>query len=160
MPATADTAVLFREVMARFPSGVTIVTTTDGPRPVGFTASSFCSVSAQPPLVLVCLARKANCYPVFAHADRFAVSILATGQGALASRFASKNGDKFGAGGFVPTARGGLVVADCVAALECTVHDRRPAGDHLIMVGAVEQLCAPSELPPAVYCDRRFAALV
>jgi len=55
----------FRDAMARFPSGVTIVTTYDETgRPCGFTASSFCSVSADPPLVLVCLARSARSFPV------------------------------------------------------------------------------------------------
>ena len=65
-------AELFKAAMAAFPSGITIVTTTgaDG-APWGFTATSFCSVSADPPLTLVCLATTAQCHPVFQEADRW-----------------------------------------------------------------------------------------
>ena len=86
----------FREAMARFPAGVTIVTTADrAGRPRGFTASSFCSVSLDPPLVLVCLARSAESYPVFDTCDRFAVSMLGEDDADLAHRFATRRPDKF-----------------------------------------------------------------
>ena len=150
----------FREAMVRFPSGVTIVTTHDqSGRPHGFTASSFCSVSAQPPLVLVCLARSANSYPVFAHNDRFAISILPADQVAVARRFASKNTDKFACGGFVRTPRGGTVLQDALAVVECAVHRRYEAGDHMIMVGEVEQVRLAELGRPAVYFGRVFSTI-
>lgn len=67
---------MFRTAMSRSPTGVTMVTTRgEHGIPFGFTASLFCSVSMNPPLILVCLARSANSYPVFARCDRFAVSM-------------------------------------------------------------------------------------
>ena len=157
----ADSAA-FREAMARFPSGVTIVTTQDeSGRPHGFTASSFCSVSAEPPLVLVCLATSANSYPLFARNDHFAISILQADHVDLARRFASKDTDKFAGGGFVRTPRGATVLEDALAVVECSVGRRYEAGDHMIMLGEVEQVSlAETELRrPAVYFDRAFSTI-
>lgn len=97
MPAgqATEAQLRFRDAMARFASGVTIVTTTDDTGQLwGFTASSFCSLSLQPPLVLVCLDRSADCYPVFRARPRFLVNILSTHHRGLALRFATKGGDK------------------------------------------------------------------
>lgn len=151
---------VFRDAMARFPSGVTIVTTHDeGGRPHGFTASSFCSVSAEPPLVLVCLAKSANSYPVFAHNDRFAISILQDDHVHLARRFASKDADKFAGGGFVRTPRGAIVLEDALAVIECSVHRRYEGGDHIIMVGEVERVALDDRRRPVVYFDRVFSTI-
>lgn len=90
----------FRAAMGRFPSGVVVVTTRcqDG-TPRGFTASSFCSVSLEPPMVLVCLANSAESAASFARCDRFAVSVLSPVHRSLAERFATKGADKFASGG-------------------------------------------------------------
>jgi flavin reductase ActVB len=158
---TEDVAA-FRNAMARFPSGVTIVTTYDeSGDPCGFTASSFCSVSAAPPLVLVCLARSARSFPVFSRTDRFAVSVLGSDQADLAVRFATRGADKFGAGGFVDTSTGAVVVDRALAGLECVKESQHFAGDHLIIVGRVQSVLLPDDgtRPPAVYVDRAFARL-
>jgi flavin reductase (DIM6/NTAB) family NADH-FMN oxidoreductase RutF len=99
---TASSTQDFREAMSAFPSGVTVVTTTDAEgRWWGFTATSFCSVSAEPPLVLVCLAETAECHPVFAAATDWIIHVLAADHGALALRFATRGADKFGESDFV-----------------------------------------------------------
>ena len=86
----------FREAMASFPSGATIVTTADAAGDWwGFTASSFCSVSMDPPLVLTCLARSAQCFPAFAAADRWNIHVLPHRHADLAVRFATRGADKF-----------------------------------------------------------------
>ncbi|MFC8042145.1 flavin reductase family protein [Nocardia sp. NPDC057353] len=147
----------FIDAMAQYPSGVTIVTATDPDgAPVGFTASSFCSVSVDPPLVLVCLARTANCFPVFAVAESFAVSVLGAEQTELAFRFATKRPDKFAGDDFVTTAAGAVVVRDSPVRLECAVRSRVEAGDHTILVGAVEAVSQARHLRPAIYVDRGF----
>lgn len=91
----------FKQAMASFPSGVTIVTTVDGDgKWWGFTATSFCSVSMDPPLVLVCLARGAECHPVFEAAEHFVIHVIHSEHTDLALRFATRGADKFGDGSF------------------------------------------------------------
>lgn len=149
----------FKAAMARFASGVTIVTTHDADgTPRGFTASSFCSVSLDPPLVLVCLAKSASSYPAFRDCDRFAVSVLRAEQTGLARRFAEKGADKFTHGRFVAGTSGVAVVDDALALVECTAEHRYEAGDHVILVGRVEHADAGSG-SPAVYFDRGFSTL-
>lgn len=156
MPADPEA---FRAALSRFPSGVTVVTTRDWDgTPWGFTASSFCSLSADPPQVLVCLANDADCYPAFRDGETFAVNVLAAHQENIARRFASKGADKFGPGGFRQGARGVPVLDDAVAVLECEVADRLPGGDHTILVGRVYEATA-RDGDPAVYCDRAFHEL-
>lgn len=153
-------SIAFRDAMARFPSGVTIVTTHDANgRPYGFTASSFCSVSADPPLVLVCLATSANSYPVFTNNDCFAISILHTDHVYLAQRFASRIIDKFVGGEFIRTPRGAIVLEDALAVVECSIYRRYEAGDHTIMVGEVRNLSLGDRCRPAVYFDRTFGTV-
>ncbi|WP_018788109.1 flavin reductase family protein [Micromonospora sp. CNB394] len=150
----------FRAAMASFPTGVTIVTT-QGPEntPYGFTANSFCSVSLEPPMILVCLSRTARSFPVFQGCKQFAVSILQAHHTELARRFASKRGDKFAQGRFVRTANGLTVVDGAVAVIECDLHQQHEAGDHVILVGLVHSVRMAATRSPALYVDRAFGAV-
>lgn len=146
----------FRQALAYFPSGVTIVTALDTTgTPHGFTASAFCSVSLDPPLVCACLARSARCHPVFAACDEFAVSVLRPEHTELALRFARKGEDKFAHGRFRRTTRRAVVVADALAAVECVVHDRYEVGDHTMLIGEVQQVHL-STGEPLVFFNRTF----
>jgi flavin reductase ActVB len=154
-----DQATLFKKAMASFPSGVTIVTTADPDgRWWGFTATSFCSVSMDPPLVLVCLADDAQCYPVFARADRWVVHVVHGEHADLATRFATRGADKFADAGFAADERGLPVLAGACATLDCAPYARHTAGDHTILVGRVEGTRV-SEQRPVVYFRRNFHAL-
>jgi flavin reductase ActVB len=161
-PSTSAPAVStsdFRAAMGRFPSGVTITTTLDASgAPRGFTANAFSSVSLDPPMVLVCLARTAECFPAFMECERFAVSVLARGQRELALRFATRGADKFGPGGFEPGA-GAPVVAGAAGVVRCQVLGRHPAGDHVVLLGTVED-ASWTEHPPLVYHAGAFPELV
>jgi flavin reductase ActVB len=149
----------FREVMSHVPTGVTIVTTRDpAGTPHGFTAGTFCSVSLQPPLVSVCLATTARCFPVFDTCHLFVVNVLHRQHIGLARRFAERGADKFGPGGFHDTEAGLPAVSDALAVLECRVYRRYPAGDHLIVVGEVYRSSAGVGTP-LVFVRRRFAEL-
>ncbi|WP_369172136.1 flavin reductase family protein [Streptomyces sp. R28] len=151
---------MLRDAMARVPAGVALVTAHDrGGVPHGFTASSFVSVSMEPPLALVCLARTANSFPVFDSCGEFAVSVLREDHTELAMRFARKSADKFAGGEFIRTPRGATVLDGALAVVECTVHERYPAGDHIILLGEVQSVHVEGKGAPAVYVDRRFAAL-
>ncbi|MEO1842425.1 MAG: flavin reductase family protein, partial [Pseudomonadota bacterium] len=85
-----------RNALATFATGVTVVTTRDdGGSPQGFTANSFTSVSLNPPLILVCIARSANCFPIFSSCKQFAVNILHEEQRVVSEIFATGTGDRF-----------------------------------------------------------------
>ncbi|CAM5309807.1 actinorhodin polyketide dimerase [Streptomyces badius] len=138
----------FRAAMAELAGGVVVVTTEDDEgRPRGFTATSCCSVSMDPPLVLVCLAKTSSSYQAFAECRGFAVSLLRDEQSALATRFARSGGEKFRAENTVTTRHLLPAVADALATLDCAVHARYPAGDHIILVGAVRHVSPGRESP-------------
>lgn len=150
---------LFRDAMASFPSGVTIVTTAEpSGRWWGFTATSFCSVSMEPPLVLVCLATEAECAPVFRRATRWIVHVIHPQHAELAMRFATRGADKFADAGFVADENGLPVLDVASVILDCSLHERHPGGDHTILVGQVRNVRIGSETP-AVYFRRAFHPL-
>lgn len=148
----------FRTAMSRFPAGVTIVTTTaaDG-TPWGFTASSFCSLSLEPPLVLVCLAKNARCFAAFRDAASYVIHVAGQQHGELVMRFASKSvDDKFAGTSFANGASGHPELDDAVVTLRCRRHDVVDAGDHVILIGRVVDALTREDAPPLVHGDRRF----
>ncbi len=128
---------LFRHVMGRFASGVTVVTTAYEGRLAGLTVSSFTSLSLEPTLVLVCIDRSAASHDVIAKSGRFAVNILAEGQEYLSRRFASKETEKFTAGTFEISSNGLPLLTGALAQIECALHSAFPGGDHTIYIGEV-----------------------
>ena len=129
----------FRSALGRFASGVTVVTTcaADG-TDHGMTASAFCSVSLDPPLILVCVEKIATMHDAIIACAHFAVNILAHDQEQIARRFAESEGNRFEGVGFTRGARAMPVIDNALAVLECkraTVYD---GGDHTIVVGEVE----------------------
>lgn len=144
----------FREALARFASGVVIVTGQSPSGPVGFTVSAFSSVSLDPPLVLFCVAKTASAYAAIMAAPLFGISILEEGQAGIATQFARQGVDRFAgvalkAGTRVPLIEGAL------AQLECRPHVLHDAGDHTIVIGEVlEAAWASGE--PLLHHARRF----
>jgi flavin reductase ActVB len=154
---TAVSKDLFRRLVGSFAAGVTIVTTRDAAgTPWGFTASSFSSVSLAPPLVLVCLAKDADCYAAFAATDSMAIHVLTPAQRELAMRFASKGADKF-AGLTIETGAHTTapILGEVHAAIECRMHARHDAGDHTILIGEVLG-GAHANVRPLLYYGRSF----
>ncbi|PTM96132.1 flavin reductase [Mycoplana dimorpha] len=130
-----------RRIFGSFLTGVTIVTTIDGEgQPRGFTANSFTSVSLDPPLVLVCIDRKAASLRAFASCERFAINVLAESQRDLSSRFASKTGDKFAGVSFEKIGAGPPLLAGSLAWIDCENHQIVEVGDHVLLVGKVVSL--------------------
>jgi len=135
----------FLDALATWPAAVTLLTIADGRDDIGVTVSACCPVSVEPPLVLVSLI--ASSYPaeVLSRAGSFALTLLAAGQRVLAGRFASAGRPSARvllAG--VPHQRGarsGALIPDgALAAFECEVTDRLPAGDHLLLVARVVEV--------------------
>lgn len=137
-PSTAIDPDRFREALARFASGVTVVTTigADG-RPYGLTVSSFCSVSLVPPLVLVCIDLRSDAHAGFDASGVFGVSVLAEDQEEISQRFAWGGAEKFDAVTLEPGGSGVPLVPGALARLECRVVAAHDAGDHTIYVGEV-----------------------
>lgn len=149
----------FREAMAAFPAGVTIVTCVDDDgRWRGFTATAFCSVSMEPPLVLVCLATTAECHPAFTAAGRWVVHVIGGDQVETALRFATRGADKFADARFVADERGLPVLEGASATLSCSTYATYTAGDHTILLGQVGH-AKVGEQPPTVYFRRGFHEL-
>jgi flavin reductase ActVB len=147
----------FKTAMGSFPCGVVIATTLDPQgQPWGFTASSFASVSLEPPLVLVCLARSAECHARFAVAQRFSISILAARDEALARRFATRGAPKFAGDEFVLDAHGLPLIRNAVAALTCRKFSEYGCGDHSVIIGEVQAVDLGGEGEAAVYYRQRF----
>ncbi|MGI8553259.1 MAG: flavin reductase family protein [Dehalococcoidia bacterium] len=148
---------VFKDALASFPSGITICTTQDAAgRAWGFTASAFSSLSLDPPLILVCLDRRAESHDAFFGADRFAVSILAAHQLPLAIRFATRGLEKFEG---VTTTLGSEtnvpLIPEAVVHLECRMHQALPVGDHTILVGEVVA-ASFNEDEPLITHSRRY----
>jgi flavin reductase ActVB len=144
--------------MARLSAHVSIVTAYDrAGQPRGFTASSVCSLSLDPPLVLVCIARTSASHDVFVRSQRFAVNVLRDDHEDLAMRFATAGADRFRGADFVHD-RHAPHLPDALTSLTCSLHATYPGGDHTIVVGRVERVSTSSG-DPLVYFDRRFCRL-
>ena len=127
-----------RRALGAFATGVTVVTTVDSEgTPRGFTANSFTSVSLDPPLILVCLAKRAASCPIFQEAQSFAVNILSEDQKAVSAAFSSPTADRFATVDWSARVTGCPILAEVVAWLDCRMQDVIDAGDHYILIGRV-----------------------
>jgi len=128
----------FRDALAQFATGVTIVCTRAGPaKYVGFTANSFNSVSLAPPLIVWSLARRSGSLAAFEAAERYSVNVLSTEQAELARRFSRPHADRFAGVGHRLGWSDAPLIEGCVAWLECRHHARHAAGDHVLFIGEV-----------------------
>lgn len=127
-----------RTAFGAFLTGVTVVTTTDAEgKPIGFTANSFASVSLDPPLLLVCLAKRSYNYATLTGAAGFAVNILAEDQEGVSNTFARHSDDRFASVGWASGPQGSPVLDGAAAWFDCATHEVVDAGDHVILIGRV-----------------------
>jgi flavin reductase (DIM6/NTAB) family NADH-FMN oxidoreductase RutF/pimeloyl-ACP methyl ester carboxylesterase len=127
-----------RRALGAFATGVTVVATMqDDGTPRGFTANSFTSVSLDPPLVLVCVAKTASGYGIFSEAARFSISVLAMDQREVSALFASKAADKFERASWRRSAGGNPIIEGAAAWFDCRAHSVVDAGDHAVLIGRV-----------------------
>ena len=150
----------FRDTLGLFVTGVTIITTCDeAGEPVGITANSFNSVSLDPPLVLWSVGLKAHSLAAFSEASTFAVHILRDDQADLSQRFAKSGTDKFAGLNLQYGAGRVPLLPDCAARLECSLHSKTPAGDHILFIAEVIGLTSDPHAMPLVYHGGRYAEL-
>lgn len=128
-----------RDAFGAFLTGVTVVTTHDAEgAPIGFTANSFTSVSLDPPLLLVCLAKTSRNYATLTQAQGFAVNILSEGQKDISNTFARPVEDRFASVDWTKGPHGSPVFAGVAAWFDCAMHGVIDAGDHVVLMGRVE----------------------
>ena len=145
----------FRKALGTFATGVTVVTTLDeAGEPVGVTASSFNSVSLDPPLVLWSLAKKSLSREAFCSSGHFAIHVLADTQEDLSNRFAVSGGEKFGGTVWSKGSLGSPVLTEHAAVFECKTRHLYEGGDHLIMVGEVVAFEARDHAPLLFHSGR------
>lgn len=131
---------LYRAVMGSFPTGVTVMTAGGDGLRCGVTASSFNTVSLDPPLILWSLGLKAPSLANFRESGHFAVNVLAAGQKDIALQFARPAADKFAGIETFTGVTGAPLIRGALAHVECRVWSRYPGGDHEIMLGEVVAL--------------------
>jgi flavin reductase (DIM6/NTAB) family NADH-FMN oxidoreductase RutF len=153
----------FRRALGQFATGVTVITTrAANGQPIGFTASSFNSVSLNPPLVLWSLATRSASMPVFRANSHYVVNVLAASQLDLCRRFASVQGDRFEGVSHAAGDTGMPVLDGALAWFECHNRSRYDEGDHVIFVGEVER-CGiredAAEVGPLVFQSGLFHRL-
>ncbi|MEP9365225.1 flavin reductase family protein [Nocardioides sp. CN2-186] len=140
-PEAVAAARRFRDVLGRFASGVTVVTTTSNDEPVGMTCQSFSSVSLEPPLVLFIPAKSSRSWPLIQRSGKFCVNFLAADQAELSNTMASRGTDKFGDVKWTPSqATGSPILEGSLAHVDCTIHQVHEAGDHYVVIGRVLDL--------------------
>ncbi len=156
MSVDADT---FRSVLGRFASGVTVVTAIglDG-ADEGMTVSSFCSLSLEPPLVLICIDRTAAMFESLGRVSHFIAQILSESQEAIARRFSGPDPNRFDGIGYTRGPRDVVVLDDVLGFLVCRRVSSHREGDHCIYVGEVEEAIS-YEGRPLLYYRSGYAQL-
>ncbi len=150
----------FKKGMRQLASAVSVITTSDGSGArAGFTATALCSVSAEPPQLLVCVNQQiSTCAKI--HAWRsFCVNVLSSAQMPIARRFAGQAiapGERFDAGDWSTLVTGAPVLKGCPVNFDCTVAQELPAGTHMIFIGGIAAVSVISGLEPLAFMDGQY----
>jgi flavin reductase (DIM6/NTAB) family NADH-FMN oxidoreductase RutF len=128
-----------RRVMGQFATGVTVITTRDAAGNLyGLTANAVTSLSLAPPLVVICVDRKAESFIHFYDSKRFVVNVLSEQQQDVSARFAKSGGEKFTGVAYRTGPHGTAILDGTLAHLDCRIVATHEGGDHVIHVGEVE----------------------
>jgi len=156
MPVTSDD---FKNALSRFASGVTVVSTRDSAGKLhGITVSAFCSVSLEPPMILICIEKTTVSHYAFEDSGVFVVNILPDSQAATSEKFAAPHAEKFEEIESYPGIEGVPVLKQALASLECRLNFSYHGGDHSIFVGQVENVTV-GEGDPLIYFRGEYRSL-
>lgn len=150
----------FRTVLGHFATGVVIVTSSTDGEPVGLTAQSFSALSLQPPLVLFCVAHTSTTWPRFRDTGRFCVHVLGDHQEKVCRNFAVSGADKFAGVDWEWNEAGNPVISDCIAYIDCRLHNVHEEGDHHIVIGEVLDLYLGTKADPLLFFQGTFRRLL
>jgi 3-hydroxy-9,10-secoandrosta-1,3,5(10)-triene-9,17-dione monooxygenase reductase component len=150
----------FRTVLGHLPTGVTVITAHHPDGPVGMSANSVTSASLEPPMILFCPAKSSATWPRIRENARFCVNIFGAGHEEVSRRFAARGVDRF-AGVSWHRRAAGPALDEAVAWIDCTIDAEHEAGDHLIVVGAVDALDIHDDAgEPLVFWRGRYGSFV
>lgn len=159
MPADSD---LFKRVMRRWASAVTIVTTRVGDEVRGLTVSGFAGISLEPPLVMISIGHNQDSHDWVRDGGCFAVNFLRHDQAALSDRFAGRTvelSDRFNRVAYRQEVSGAPILEDCLAWFDCRVAAAHVVGDHTIFIGEVLAGEVVSRGEPLLYYDGAYRIL-
>lgn len=158
-PEHGTDAASLRRAFGCFPLGVTAVCGLVDGVPVGMAASSFTSVSLDPPLASVCVQLTSTTWPRLRALPRLGVTVLAEHHGPAATALAATGIDRFAGVEYECRADGTVFLPDAGAHLSCSLHAELPAGDHRIALLRIHGIRADPDTPPLVFHGGRFRAL-
>src|SRR6476469_9358699 len=148
-----------RDALGCFATGVTVVTCLKDGVPAGLTVNSFTSVSLDPPLLRVCIAKRAATADALITASHFAINVLQTGQQPASIRFSTRDEDRFGATPWACGEAGAPILEDSLGVFECERFAVYEGGDHHILVGQVAKASFDSSMDPLLYFRGRYRRL-
>jgi len=150
----------FKKALRGWTSGVTVVTSRSGDKVHGMTVSAFSSVSADPPLVLVCANRSSTTHGIIEEGGLFTVNILASHQQDVSNVFASSKHEdsRLQRVGWTEGETGAPLIDQALASLECRVASTHHEGSHTIYIGRVEAVHT-SDAEPLVYYQGGYRSL-
>ena len=152
----------FKDALASWATGVSVVATRAGDLVYGLTVSSFTSLSLEPPLVLVCVANRNRLPTMIRESGRFTISLLSAEQTEASSYFARSGREPTAVladDGEDRTQSGLPVVRDAMAFVSCELHGEMLVGDHTIVVGRVVEASARADREPLLYHRRRYRVI-
>ncbi|MBB5411148.1 MULTISPECIES: flavin reductase family protein [unclassified Paraburkholderia] len=138
---TIDSKANFQQAMSLFAAGVTVITAMHHAKPVGLIATSVCSLSDDPPSVIVCVNKCASSHDAILGAGSFAVNLLSTAHCGLVDTFRKRKGqDRFAANKWSSLETGAPILPDATVALDCEISDRHDGFTHSIIVGVIREI--------------------
>jgi len=149
-----------REAFGTFPTGVVAVAAQVDGRPVGLTASSFTSVSLDPPLVSFSVANTSKTWPTLRQASRLGVTVLADHHGVVARQLAGPVEERFTGLELQVTGDGAVTLADGLTSFHTTIHEELPAGDHTIVLLRLLHITRAASTAPLVFHGSTFRRLM
>jgi len=152
------TASEFKNGMRRLSGAVNIITTLNDGVPAGMTATAVCSLTADPPMLLVCVNKVATSHDPIKRSGRFTVNVLSADDIAVAQRFSTGDMDtRFKIGDWSRLASGGLTLCTALVTFDCALMDSIPIETHSIFIGRVEEVVIRPERSPLVYINGQYA---
>lgn len=149
-----------RRILSHFCSGLTIVSAVVDGEPVGLTCQSFFSVSLEPPLIAVSIAKTSTSFPAIRSANAFSVNVLSAHQRHISGAIGRKGPDKWRDIEWIPGTHGQPILPGAIAWFECRLRDVHDAGDHDIVVAEVLDLDSDESAEPLLFFRSEYRELI